>query len=209
MGLRLGKIFRSTFKRVPAITAAFATGGASLLAPGGMMGLLKPGGFQNGIGGGVPSIQSVVQRNGGLAVPAMAAVPQVGALGIRLLTQNAAKAIMKLALIFGIPVALSNLGSVGRRLFRAFRVFARRHPTISIISMLTALGLTVEEASEWFFWGEATAKRRRGRGISARDIRTCRRTMRRMASFQRDMFRAAPRRRGVRGGGPSTLIAQN
>lgn len=219
MGLKLGKIFRSVFKRAPGVITAFATGGASLLTPGGAMSIIKPGGFTSGgIGGGIPSIQQVtgvspffaqpvVQANGGLAVPAVA--PAVGALGIRLMTQNIARAILKLATILGIPVALPSLVRVGTRLWRTMMTFARRHPAISILSMLTALGLTIEEAGEFLVWGQSRARRRRGRGISARDIRTCRRTMRRMAAFQRDMFRAAPRRRAVGRGRDGVVAIQN
>ncbi len=214
MGLRLGKVFRSVFKRVPGVVTAVATGGASLMTPGGMMSILKPGGFTaGGIGGGLPSIQQVtgvpaLLANGGLAVPT-AAPAVVGAFGIRLMTQNIARAILKLATILGIPVALPSLVRVGARLWRTMMTFARRHPAISILSMLTALGLTIEEAGEFLVWGQSKARRRRGRGISARDIRTCRRTMRRMAAFQRDMFRAAPRRRRLGGRGDGTIIAQN
>ncbi len=217
MGLKLGKVFRSVFKRAPGVVTAFATGGASLLTPGGAMSILKPGGFTSGgIGGGVPSIQQITgvaplfaqAQNGGLAVP-VAAPAVIGAFGIRLMTQNIARAIIKLATILGIPVALPSLVRVGSRLWRTMMTFARRHPAISILSMLTALGLSIEEAGEFLVWGQSKARRRRGRGISARDIRTCRRTMRRMAAFQRDIFRAAPRRRRVGARGDGTIIAQN
>ncbi len=221
MGLSLKKVFKSAVKSFPGAIAGFAVGGPM----GALTGAFARKALPGPVAAGVPSIQEItgvspfmaapmIQRNGGIGVsrgvePAMGTVPGVvGAFGIRLMTQNAAKAILKLATIFGIPVALTTLARVGSRLWRTLIVFARRHPAISVISMLVAMGLTVEEAAEFLMWGESTKRRRRGRGISARDIRTCRRTMRRMASFQRDMFRAAPRRRALRGR-DGMVIAQN
>lgn len=219
MGLSLSKVFRSVGKSLPGALGGFIAGGGP--TPMGFIGAITGGlarkALPSPVAAGIPSIQSVTgvapffaaPQNGGLAVPTAGAAPAVvGALGIRLMTQNAARAILKLATIFGIPVALNTLARVGSRLWRTLIVFARRHPAISVLSMLTAMGLTVEEAGEFLMWGESTKRRRRGRGISARDIRTCRRTMRRMAAFQRDMFRAAPRRRGGRRG-EGTIIAQN
>lgn len=216
MGLKLGRLLKKVVKVGVPVVGGFLTGGpAGAVLAGGALIQSKAARLTQPVAAGIPSIEQVtgvpaIRFANGAVVPAAAgAIPQVGALGIRLLTQSAARGILKLAQIFGIGVALTNLASVGRRLFRAFRVFARRHPTISIISMLTAMGLTIEEASEFFFWGEATTRRRRGRGISARDIRVCRKTMRRMAAFQRDMFRAAPRRRAGGRGAGAPIIAQN
>lgn len=218
MGLRLGKIFKSIFKRVPGVVTAVATGGASLLTPGGAMAILKPGGFAGSIGAGVPSIQGftgvpalfaqpVVQRNGGIAVPTAAgAVTPFAVVGM---SRAVAMAITKLAVALGIPLTLAKLSSVGLRLWRTLNTFARRHPGISILTWLASLGLLADEAAEFMLWGQAKQRRRRGRGISARDIRTCRRTMRRMAAFQRDMFRGAPRRRALGRARDGVVAIQN
>lgn len=196
MGLKLGKVFRSVVKRIPGVATAFATGGASLMLPGGAMSILKPGGFTNGgIGGGVPSIQAVtgvpalfaqpvIQRNGGIAVPTAAGAIAPLAMG---LSRAVLGAIVRLGGALGIAVTAANVSRVGLRLWRSVTALARRHPGISILAFLTGLGLAADEAAEFLFWGQAKARRRRGRGISARDIRTCRRTMRKMASFAADL----------------------
>lgn len=220
MGLKLGKLLKSVVKRVPAAVGGFLTGGpmgAGLAIAGTLV--KQPGGSFQAIGAGIPSIESVTgvpslmrfaqpvaQRNGGIAVPAAAGAIAPLAMG---LSRAVIGAIIRLAGALGVAVTAANVSRVGLRLWRSVTALARRHPGISILAFLTGLGLAADEAAEFLFWGQAKARRRRGRGISARDIRTCRRTMRRMAAFQRDLFRAAPRRRGLRAGAPSTLIAQN
>jgi len=217
VGLKLGKVLKSVIKRVPAAIGGFVTGGP-MGAGLAIAGTLVKG---QAVGAGIPSIeqltgvpaflpqrfaQPVVQRNGGIAVPTAAGAIAPLAMG---LSRAVIGAIVRLGGALGIAVTAANISRVGLRLWRSVTALARRHPGISILAFLTGLGLAADEAAEFLFWGQAKARRRRGRGISARDIRTCRRTMRRMAAFQRDMFRARPARRGVGRGGPSTLIAQN
>lgn len=222
MGLKLGRFLK---KAAPFIAGGIGTffGGPAVGAQAFRMGAaLRPtsraAAFAGvGIGAGVPSIQEVtgvpalfaqpvVQRNGGIAVPTAAGAIAPLAMG---LSRAVIGAIVRLGAALGIAVTAANISRVGLRLWRSVTALARRHPGISILAFLTGLGLAADEAAEFLFWGQARARRRRGRGISARDIRTCRRTMRRMAAFQRDMFRAAPRRRALGRGGPGTVIAQN
>lgn len=132
---------------------------------------------------GVPSFfeEPVVQGEGAV-MPAMA-----GGAVIMGLTRSLALTISKLAARLGITVlGVAGLGRVGSRIWRSLTVFARRHPSISLISMLAALGLTVEEASEYIAWGSTRRRRRRG-GISGRDMRVAKRTIRRISSFQHDL----------------------
>jgi len=218
VGLKLGRLFKKVVKTGVPILGGFLTGGpaGAVLAGGGLL-AAKAQRLTAPVGAGVPSIESVTgvpaffaqpvaQRNGGIAVPAAAGAIAPLAMG---LSRAVIGAILRLGSALGIAVTASNVSRVGLRLWRSVTALARRHPGISILAFLTGLGLAADEAAEFLFWGQARARRRRGRGISARDIRTCRRTMRRMASFQRDMFRAAPRRRALGRGAPSTLIAQN
>lgn len=153
----------------------------------------------------------------GFVQPAEAAVPAIAAAGaggvLFGLTRTLALTISKLAARLGISVlGLAGLGRVGSRIWRSLTVFARRHPNISLISMLTALGLTVEEASEYIAWGSTRRRRRRG-GISGRDMRVAKRTIRRISSFQHDLAHlrahAGGFRRGAsrRGGGVSVVRA--
>jgi len=132
---------------------------------------------------GVPQFfaDPVVQGEGAV-MPAV-----VGGAAIMGLTRSLALSISKLAARLGIGVlSVAGLARVGSRIWRSLNVFARRHPSISLISMLAALGLTIEEASEFIAWGSTRRRRRRG-GISGRDMRVAKRTIRRISSFQHDL----------------------
>lgn len=136
----------------------------------------------------VPSIEALTGVPSflpSMAAPAEAGVPAAGVvLG---LTRTLAVTIAKLAGRLGISVmGIAGLSRIGSRIWRSLFTFARRHPNISVLSMLTALGLTIEEASEFIAWGSTKRRRRRG-GISGRDMRIARRTIRRISSFQHDL----------------------
>jgi hypothetical protein len=131
----------------------------------------------------------VVQGEGVPMPTAAGAVPMI----VRGMTIAVARAIGRLGMALGISVTMANLARVGSRLWRTVTVFARRHPGLSVVSFLVSLGLTIEEASECLMWGQLKQRRRRGRGISARDVRIARRTIRKIAAFQRDLG-------GMRGG---------
>lgn len=205
MGLKLGKVLKKTvgsvLKRAPALVGGFLTGGPM---GAGLAMLTKPGGFAPGeVGAGIPSIQEftgvgpfmqrqfaapVAQRNGGLAVPVAGAMPAI----VGGMSRAVIGAIVRLAGALGIGVTAANIGRVGVRLWRSVNAMARRHPGVSILAFLTGLGLAAEEAAEFLFWGQTKARRRRGRGISARDIRICRRTIRKLAVFRRDLGSLGP-----------------
>ncbi len=218
MGLKLGRLVKKTLgsvlKRGPAIASGFASMGPM---GAGLALLSKPAGFQPAVAAGIPSIQALtgVPRFGFAdeEVPPLrgGAQPVAGALPAIIGTMNriTAMAIARLAAALGITFSLATLPRVGMRLWTTIMTFARRHPGVSVIGLLTALGLAADEAAHFLSWGATRKRKRRGRGISARDIRTCRRTMRRMASFQRDMFRAAPKRRALGRSRDGTIIAQN
>lgn len=209
MGLKIGRMLKKTvgsvLKRAPAIASGFMSMGPM---GAGLALLSKPGGFTGGdVGAGVPSIealtgvpafrfaQPVAQRNGGIAVPAAAGAIAPLAMG---LSRAVIGAIIRLAGALGVAVTAANVSRVGLRLWRSVTALARRHPGISILAFLTGLGLAADEAAEFLFWGQSKGRRRRGRGISARDIRVCRRTIRKMAAFRRDLgSMGSPARRGA------------
>lgn len=219
MGFKLGRFLqkqvKSVVKRAPGIVTGFATaglagaglaaiapsrrlnGGAVSSLPSFMPGEVTVAGFP-----GSTRLTPEVQTEG-VPFPVAGAMPAVSA-GI---SRVVVSAVLKLASAMGILVTATNFRRVSMRLWRAVTGLARRHPGISVLAFLTGLGLLADEAAEFLFWGQQMQRRRRGRGISARDIRICRRTMRRMASFQRDMFRARPRSRTRGTSGP--IIAQN
>ena len=163
--------------------------------------------------GGAP-IPQFAEQTEGFPMPQEVALPAAAGAGVIMgLTRTLALTISRLAARLGITVlSVAGLGRVGSRIWRSLAVFARRHPNISLISMLTALGLTIEEASEFIAWGSTRKRRRRG-GISGRDLRISKRTIRRISSFQHDLasLRAGGIRRGsprgIRGGGVSVVRA--
>jgi len=158
--------------------------------------------------------QALQVQGEGVPMPQDVALPAAAGAGVLMgLTRTLAITISRLAARLGITVlSVAGLGRVGSRIWRSLAVFARRHPNISLISMLTALGLTIEEASEFIAWGSTRKRRRRG-GISGRDLRISKRTIRRISSFQHDLasLRAGGIRRGsprgIRGGGVSVVRA--
>lgn len=221
MGLKLGKLLKKVVKVGVPAAVGFATGGAGgafMSLSGSILGGRTLAG--GGVGAGVPSIeqitgapplmrfaQPVVQRNGGVAVPVAAGSIAPLAMGM---SRAVISAIMRLGASLGIAVTASNIGRIGMRLWTSVMALARRHPGTSIIVLLTGLGLLAEEAAEFLFWGQAKKRRRRGRGISARDIRVSRRTIRKMAAMQRDLGRLPhhhPRGVSRRGGGVSVVRA--
>lgn len=144
--------------------------------------------------------------NGGLAVPAAGAMPAV-AMGM---TRAVVGAIVKLAGRLGVVVTATNIGRVGARLWRSVSGLARRYPGVSILTFLTGLGLTLDEAGEFLFWGQTKRRRRRGGGISGRDIRITRRTLRRLGAFRARLGISARRAgsRRSRGRDGAIVVAQ-
>lgn len=124
-----------------------------------------------------------------------AALPAVVGGAVRI-TARLAAALARVAtrLGFGMLTA-ATVTRFGGRLYRSLTAFARRHPGVSILAMLASLGMSAQEAAEFIAWGSTRRRRRRG-GISGRDIRTTRRTLRRIASVRRALGGGvfAPRR---------------
>lgn len=86
----------------------------------------------------------------------------------------------------------------GRKAWQHISSWAQKNPGVSIVSLLVSLGLTIEEAATFIGWGTQQKKRARGRGINGRDLRTTRRTIRKLTSMHRalgDLCRTAPRPR--------------
>lgn len=197
MGFKLGrslkKLTKSVFKSLPGAIGGFITGGptgALLGAFSRKMPGLSPA---SDVGAGIPSIQQLTGAapflpspvsqpfiNGGLAVPVAGSLPAV-AMGM---SRAVVSAIVKLATSLGVAVTAANVGRVGMRLWRSVSAMARRHPGVSILTFLTGLGLVADEAAEFLFWGQAKRRRRRGGGISGRDLRVTRRTLRRLSVFR-------------------------
>lgn len=217
MGLRIGRFLGKVARVALPVGAGMATGGLW----GGAMAGLQIAGRQRGggaIGAGVHSSAPAPGFfwAGGQQVPINGEEPLVqpvaaGTFAVVGMTRTVAMAITKIATAMGIPLTLAKLSRVGMRLWSSVTALARRHPGLSIIGFLTGLGLAADEAAEFLFWGQSKKRRRRGRGITARDIRTSRRTIRKIAAFQRDLggMRRGPRaRRFGRGGGGGVVIAQ-
>lgn len=200
----------------PALGIALSTTAAGFARPAPMPSAAAPSSFVPQVMS-VPSIEALTGVPSflpSMATAAEAAVPVAAAGGVILgLTRTLAVTIAKLAGRLGITVmGVAGLSRIGSRIWRSLFTFARRHPNISVLSMLTALGLTIEEASEFIAWGSTKRRRRRG-GISGRDMRIARRTIRRISGFQHDLAHirahAGGFRRGAlrRGGGVSVVRA--
>src|SRR6266850_2590303 len=71
----------------------------------------------------------------------------------------------------------------GRKVWGQLSSWSAKNPGVSLIATLTSLGLTVEEAAHFVAWGATHKRKRRTRGISGRDVRICRRTIRKLVSM--------------------------
>lgn len=145
------------------------------------------------------------QFNGGLMRTQPVALPAVaaGAGVVAAMSARLASAVLRVGARMGVSlVSFAGLSRFAGRLWRSVTSFARRHPNVSSVALLTSLGFAVEEASEFLAWGTTRRRRRRG-GISGRDIRITRRTLRRLASVRTRLgvggFGARRARRGSDG----------
>lgn len=96
----------------------------------------------------------------------------------------------------------SALSRYGARTWSQITRWVRANPGSSAIVLLTGLGLTVHEAAHFLAWGATRRARHRRRGVSARDLRNARRTMRTVLGMARQLrelcggaARSLPRRR--------------
>jgi len=128
------------------------------------------------IGALVPNVYPTGAMGG-----AAAAVGAGVAAGARMVAPALFNAIVKLSQRLG--GATGSVMGYGRRVWGQLSSWAAKNPGVSLIATLTSLGLTVEEAAHFIAWGATNKRKRRGRGINARDIRTTRRTMRKLRSL--------------------------
>jgi len=221
MGLNLKKILRPIGKIAGALLPVFAP---AIAAPISALSTafarpVQPMGFQmaqfdpwgGAIGAGVSNLN--LAAIAGPRAPMRAGVQPAGAATVLIaggLTAAVVSAISKLARIAGVALTQSNIGRQGRKLWISATAFARRHPGVSVITFLTSLGLSIQEAGEFLAWGQATRRRARRRGISWADIRRTRRVIRVMRAMEANLAGLARRRVGSRGrAAGGTIIAQN
>ena len=117
--------------------------------------------------------------------------------GAAMLSGPLIAAIGKLANVLGVRAGASPLG-YARKVYGMLAAWAARNPGVSLIGLLVQMGLTVEEAAHFIGWGATHRRRRRARGISGRDMKNARRTIRKITSMARMIGAAcahAPRAR--------------
>lgn len=217
----LGNVFGGSFGDVlnvalPALGGIF--GGPAGMAVGGVGAALLTGGPDTGGAvvstSGTPVMyEGAAYTDASLQTPWMPAaygpingevqpVALPAAIGLFGMSRTLALALARVASRMGVAVTLATVGRFGLRLYRSLVGFSRRHPTIAVTGILASLGMGAAEVAEFLTWGAMKRRRRRG-GISSRDIRIARRTIRRISAFQADlggMRRGGRRGRGVAGG---------
>lgn len=142
------------------------------------VGVVKNIDFGGG-GGGTQSGGAVTQVGafGGAAAAVGAGAVAIGAR----LAPAVFNAIVKLSQRLG--GAGTSVVGYGRKVWGQLSSWSAKNPGVSLIATLTSLGLTVEEAAHFVAWGATHKKKRRTRGISGRDVRICRRTIRKLVSM--------------------------
>jgi len=140
------------------------------------------GGNDAPVSAGVPALMT----DTGVMVP-------TGGGAIGAITTIAAQAIFKLATRLGIPLraTMTSVLARGRTIWASINAFAVRNPGTSVLALLVGLGLTAEEAAHFIAWGATHKRRRRRRGISARDLTTTRRTIRKVVRISHDLRQLA------------------
>lgn len=140
---------------------------------------------------GGPIAAAVQAATGGTAMAMGAAVAGIGAgaaMVARGMSGVVASALMALRQrLTGAVGSISSgaLSGFGRRTYASIAKWIRANPGTSAIGILTGLGLSAEQAAHFLAWGATTTKRSRSRGISGRDMKTARRTIRKLTSMTR------------------------
>lgn len=134
------------------------------------------GGGAGSVWNAAPTQQSV---QGGM-VRTAGVLPAMGR-AIAAMSPVVVGAIIKLSRTLG--GAGGSVVGYGTRVWTQLSSWAAKNPGVSLVSMLVSLGLTVEEAAHFIAWGTTRKKRRRARGVSGRDLKTTRRTMRKLNSY--------------------------
>lgn len=157
------------------------------------------------LGAVVPSAEAgILSQAAKVITGAGAAAAGAAVIGVGRMSNNVIIALMKLrTALTGMSgnITPGALAAFGSKTWSSLAAWARANPTTSVLGILTALGLTAEEAATFLGWG-ATKKMRgqagRRRGITSRDLKTTRRTMRRITSMARSLQHlcaAVPHRR--------------
>lgn len=149
--------------------------------------------FQTSLGGpyGLPQQQAPMQA------PPSPAVLTAGGQQV-MITQGAFNAIVKLAQRLGIPLRSAQaVVRIGRNIIAKLLRFARANPGLTILNLLTSLGLTAIEATDLITWFSTHGKRRRR--IRVTNVKALNRSVRRLEGFRRLAHRVegALARRGV------------
>jgi hypothetical protein len=161
------------------------------VASGGLMGQLEDLGvdvpdFGSISGSGAGSVGSrppiLFGAPSGIGVTqTMGAFPMIGRL-----TALVGGAILKLRARLGGTTTLATAGAIagyGKRVWQGLSSWSAKNPGVSLVATLVSLGLTVEEAAHFIAWGSTQKRTRRARGITGRDLRTTRRTMRKLNRY--------------------------
>lgn len=145
------------------------------------------GGMPTPVGAYVPALQT----GSGTLMSDSGEMVQTG--GMVKITQLLASAVFKLAERLGIPLAATtaSVSRVGGRVWASITAFAARNPGLNVLTLLLGLGLTAEEAAHFLAWGATKKRRRRGRGISAANLRITRRTIRKVVRISHDLRQLA------------------
>lgn len=164
-----------------------------------------------GLGNTIPDFgpitgQGSIAAAGGTT--AMATVPAtIGGIGSSL-----ASIIQALYVRLGGTAAFTTMGSFaarGKVIWQALSAWAAKNPSVSLVSMLVSLGLTAEQAAQFIGWGATKGRRRRRRGgVSGRDIRTTRRTIRKIDRMYHLIHRGGSHHRSSRGRVPAQFVRQ-
>jgi hypothetical protein len=147
----------------------------------------SPTGY-SAVGSFVPALQGQqLMTDTGVDVGGGGGMIQTG--GLTKITQLLATAVFKLAERLGIPLAATtaSVSRVGGRVWASITAFAARNPGLNVLTLLLGLGLTAEEAAHFLAWGATKKRRRRGRGISAANLRITRRTIRKVVRISHDL----------------------
>ena len=146
------------------------------ISPGSVGGIFSAMGGST-VGGTAQSVMTPVQWQGPVVAGAVTGVRAAA----RYIGPILASALTKISQVLG-GAARSPI-SYGRKAFQQLSTWAKNNPGVSLVSTLVGLGLTVEEAAHFLAWGATTRRKRRSRGISGRELRTTRRTIRKLQYF--------------------------
>jgi len=186
-------------------TAVAVTGISSLFGP-------QAGQFASGLAASFddpyepPSYEPPIYRDTGEVVSGGGGGYGGGVMATSMVTAVPAMvmaAIIKLSQRFG-GAGRSPL-AYGRRIWDSLSSWAAKNPGVSLLSLLTGVGLSLDEAAHFLAWGATKKRRRRRRGISAANLRNARRTLRTIVK----MYHSLPHTSGARrvfGGSRTSIV---